>query len=41
MDRHITNNGSTLTKCPPENTGLHLSEIFKDSPLSRTQGADP
>ena len=29
----ITNNGSTLTKCPPENTGLLLSEILKDPPI--------
>ena len=32
---------ATLTKCPPENTGLLLSEISKDPPLSRTEGADP
>ena len=25
----MTSNGSTLTKCPPKNTGLLLSEIFK------------
>ena len=31
----LTNNGSTLTKCPPENTGLLLSEIFND-PLIMT-----
>ena len=32
---------ATLTKCPPENTGLLLSEISKDPPLSSTEGADP
>ena len=29
----MTSNGFTLTKCLPENTGLVLSEIFKDPPI--------
>ena len=40
-DRHMTITGSTLTKSPHENTELLLSEIWKDPPLSRTEGADP
>jgi len=31
--RPMTSNGSTLAKCPPKNTGLLLSEIFKDPPI--------
>ena len=34
----MTSNGSTLTKCPPESTGLLLSEIFKDPPIVTYNG---
>ena len=35
--RHMTSNGSTLTKCPSKNTGLLLSKFFKDSLSNNTK----
>ena len=35
--RQMTSNGSTLTKCLPEHTGLVLSEILKFLPSYHTK----